>query len=808
MSLSSISDFDSDAGDISLSVPSSSNSIFLSTFAPHEPSRLPFQTHHPTGKLHPNPLLHPNETVSPTPLAKPMTAVDEDEVSTPRPWLPKPQHVEEDMDPVTPTKFTRQFSGSLGRSKSLNIRLPSIDLPVPGPVSSSSYEPKERMAWNRRPGEARPPPLLDDDLGRRMGRWIQEIVVCNFDLERGPVVERRAVGRRWGPGEKENVAFSSFPDTSLFAEGNIMFSFKIRHIPPDPASLSQPEPVSPMPDRVASMEANFQGMSMEQGSTVPMETPAAGSAGMSKGEKAEEYRKWDERGREWLYGYVWFEQRKDKDLVRGYMQKSLVILTHLPFPSLFFTILERIGPPFFQHGYSALEAACHSIATWQDPSPNALLELPLMSDVITCQLPDTGESPQVGNIMGLSSPERPILVTLPQTSPLRALAPVLPSLWSIWECLILAEPILVIAPDPKTCSEIVWWLRDLIRPIPPAGDFRPYLHIHDHDFALLVNSNKPQAGVVVGVTNPFFRNAASHWPNVISLPTPSRRPLPSSTSGDFPRPDQPVGFLSRRHRSVQKDRPLLKRLQALVDEGNLDEPSANEALRTHFQQLTDKMLVPLNRYFQTLVPTLSPSPSISPGYIPTPFTPLSTSSTPGGGGGTETLKPFSLPNFLTHLKSHGPNPLSFRTRGLSSKSRVEGDFYTSFCMSPTFAGWLSARVEKMGIAVANTRGDPILSTSGSWLTHLAPPPSGVRRSSAPGVGLGFNLPPGVKVSAVAAVERIQGEGSVREEVSGSEDDSSASGWRESDESNRDVLGDQYYLRRVSEGAVKVLRKEG
>jgi hypothetical protein len=38
--------------------------------------------------------------------------------------------------------------------------------------------------------------------------------------------------------------------------------------------------------------------------------------------KAEEYRKWDEQGREWLYGYVWFEQRKDGGIARGYMQVS------------------------------------------------------------------------------------------------------------------------------------------------------------------------------------------------------------------------------------------------------------------------------------------------------------------------------------------------------------------------------------------------------------------------------------------------------------------------------------------------------
>jgi hypothetical protein len=34
--------------------------------------------------------------------------------------------------------------------------------------------------------------------------------------------------------------------------------------------------------------------------------------------------------------------------------------------------------------------------------------------------------------------------------------------------------------------------------------------------------------------------------------------------------DQPEGFISRRHRSVQKNRPLLKRLETLVAQGDLD----------------------------------------------------------------------------------------------------------------------------------------------------------------------------------------------------------------------------------------------
>lgn len=45
-------------------------------------------------------------------------------------------------------------------------------------------------------------------------------------------------------------------------------------------------------------------------------------------------------------------------------------------------------------------------------------------------------------------------------------------------------------------------LTDKLSPQLPASnlDLRPYLHIHDLDFRLIVNGNKPPNGVVVGVT--------------------------------------------------------------------------------------------------------------------------------------------------------------------------------------------------------------------------------------------------------------------------------------------------------------------
>ncbi len=92
--------------------------------------------------------------------------------------------------------------------------------------------------------------------------------------------------------------------------------------------------------------------------------------------------------------------------------------------------------------------------------------------------------------------------------------------------------------------------------------------------------------------------------------------------------------------------------------------------------MTEKMLSPLNRYVTSLIPP------------PTSM---------------ESLRPFSLPDFLVHLKSTAPNPLRFRSKGLTLKGKVESDFYTSFCMSSAFAGWLEVRTDSLQAARASSR---------------------------------------------------------------------------------------------------------
>lgn len=72
-----------------------------------------------------------------------------------------------------------------------------------------------------------------------------------------------------------------------------------------------------------------------------------------------------------------------------------MILTHLPFPKLFASVLDHVAPSFFKYGYSALEVACHAFASWPDPTPDTTLTLPLLSNVIEAKLPDKINSPQV-----------------------------------------------------------------------------------------------------------------------------------------------------------------------------------------------------------------------------------------------------------------------------------------------------------------------------------------------------------------------------------------------------------------------------
>src|ERR1700683_5274677 len=71
------------------------------------------------------------------------------------------------------------------------------------------------------------------------------------------------------------------------------------------------------------------------------------------------------------------------------------------------------------------------------------------------------------HLMAHSQPNPQILASsAPWTPPpLDLFEACLSNLWTIWECVVLCEPILVFGPSPALTSQAIWWFRDLLRPV-------------------------------------------------------------------------------------------------------------------------------------------------------------------------------------------------------------------------------------------------------------------------------------------------------------------------------------------------------
>ncbi|CAE6456451.1 unnamed protein product [Rhizoctonia solani] len=491
----------------------------------------------------------------------------------------------------------------------------------------------------------------------QLNRWILSVAVVDFDLDIGPVVAKLYPGIKLDAPDRENIAFSSFPDTTLFDTGTQTHSFKIR--------LSQAI-------RVVLGEST--------------------------------------RENEVLYGYASFMQRKDPTSKRGYLQRSVVFLTHLPWVGLFDKAISIFGPMFFTHGNAMLQSGCLNICNWPDPVLGSSLELGLLGSVIMAEIPRSSDEQQT--VISPRLQDTLTIATFPPQPILPLLAGSIDKLWTLWECLVLCDPILVFAPSPSISSAVVWWLRDLIRPVPFAGDIRPYFHIHDRDFPVLVTKNAPRPGLIIGVTNPYFENVCKHWPHTLSVGQTEKAPRPSNASKHSaalatqtlgPAP----GYHTNHNRYISKDRALLKRLEASVKEGHTIQSQMTALLRQHFAQRSQQLLAPLNRYFSNLLPkptdsnhspnpslhAPSPSPSfhvLSPGssVAASPATrPMTVSPVPSSVVVSDVrVKPFNSKDFFASLKTHGAQ-LPFRS------AAKQKEFYERWLKSPAFGAWISGRVD-------------------------------------------------------------------------------------------------------------------
>ncbi|MBW0532977.1 hypothetical protein O181_072692 [Austropuccinia psidii MF-1] len=511
-------------------------------------------------------------------------------------------------------------------------------------------------------------------------QWLFTFGLINFDLDEGPDFDNCYPPVEFSNSQMTNIAFSSFPDCAN--TGSLIFSWRI----PSPNHHLHHQPISNSPafasrslhykkksnklleinhHQINSFNKDFHLILDQEGdlSQEPQELPQANID---------------------LYGYVYFSQEKDPTVFRGYNQRSLVLITHLAdYAGLFLTLIGKLGPLYINQGPVVLENALSSIATWPTPTPGSSLELPFLNQIYKFAVPlpnqvqilesksynkSNNHSTQIlassppnyfssilfRSIKPITSSNQPTTITssTPQINlPISVI-------WLLWEILVLAEPLIVFGSTPDIVSDVVIHLRNLIRPIPFHGDWRPYITIHDPDFPTLFNKTKTNPATLIGATNPIILTNTQTWPHVLSLTT-----QPGNHSNHYQ-----TGLSTDRKRHLQKDKNVVKQLELCLELE--DYHQADLIIAKHFALLTEQFLQPLQRYFTTLLPVdhafLEPQPVAS----------------------------FNEELFLKSLKAH-TTALEFRSRlmsGLVNLSSISG-FYTRFIRSKHFGGWLHEQVD-------------------------------------------------------------------------------------------------------------------
>lgn len=185
----------------------------------------------------------------------------------------------------------------------------------------------------------------------RLQKWLYGIAIVTFDLELGQSIEYLLPNHcKLSEKEKLNLSYLSFPDTNSTSLGDFQYHFRIQH-------------------ELTNLSTYYQYYNTLVPSALQVDQNS-------------------------LFGYVNFRQIRDKTIKRGFFQKSFVILSKLPFISLFLTIVQQLANNYFQYGLISLETTCHLMDyQWPEPEPGKTLLLPLLENVLQVRIPTHGDKP-------------------------------------------------------------------------------------------------------------------------------------------------------------------------------------------------------------------------------------------------------------------------------------------------------------------------------------------------------------------------------------------------------------------------------
>ncbi|KAK2892691.1 hypothetical protein Q8A67_012679 [Cirrhinus molitorella] len=467
----------------------------------------------------------------------------------------------------------------------------------------------------------------------RFSAWLECVCVVTFDLELGQAIELvYPHDVKLTEKEKTSICYLSFPDSYSGCLGDTQFSFRLR--------------------QSVGRSSSWFGQEDSYNKDAPVTLQKENAH---------------------FHGYVYFRQVKDASVKRGYFQKSLVVVSRLPFGNLFHSLLKVIAPEYFEKHEPCLETVCNEIDQWPTPIPGQTLNLPVMGVVMQVRIPTKIETPggspvkqpQTENLL----PAPTVLPSVHELDLFKCFQSVLIHVQMLWELMLLGEPVVVMAPSPTVSSETVLALVSTIAPLRYCGDYRPYFTIHDSEFKEYTTRTQAPPNVILGVTNPFFIKTFQCWPHIIRLGD-------LKMSGDLPKQvkvkklaklktlDTKTGIYTAYKTFLHKDKALIKRLLKGIQKKRPSEVQS-AILRRHLLEQTQSFILPLERYLQSLMP---PQRSMSPWKTP------------------PQIRSFSQDEFMKTLEQAGPQQI------------LKGDWtglYRRFFRSPNFDGWYRLRHREM-----------------------------------------------------------------------------------------------------------------
>lgn len=328
------------------------------------------------------------------------------------------------------------------------------------------------------------------------------------------------------------------------------------------------------------------------------------------------------------------------------------------------------------------------MTSWPPPKHKTNVELPILGSVIRFKLPSSKSQDLVLDPVEFKS-SVPVGGPRPAADPFLSFRGIYGKLWTLWEILIIGEPILVAASSPQTCSDAVLALISLISPLEFAGECRPFFTMHDSDFKYYSEAGHPDydfvdigadsgteqqiskiGSVVVGVTNPYFFKAFEHWPHIVTIADengsgdtaprkkPAVKPKRSNITGkaSFRSFSEYETSLETEYRAYyERSKDLVEQLKKLAAKAAAGSQPKDEQglLKQHFRKLTEAFLVPLEKYFKSLLPGSDQMTLL---------------------GGIPTVRPFREASFLSQLLD-----ADMRTK--------EINVYRRFIRTPSFVNW-------------------------------------------------------------------------------------------------------------------------